>query len=227
MLPGAMLPGPMLPGRMVRQCADVERFIINNGAESYQQTFRPMTTVEELLQDENIAKWNEQYDLSRGPGINDNLIAAFIEYWGVYQYKDWCARDSTYDSIISNGLFASAQQKYLEKYIDQASVGEESVGEESVGEVPVGIRGYKLSQNPFRQEFRDHKGVAVPEPPTYPTISHPFADEYELYIQENGIINYMIKVTCKIPLEVLLNHHDVAMWQKSYINKLRDDEHLF
>jgi hypothetical protein len=216
MLPGAMLPGAMLPGRMMRQCAEVDSFIINNGVDSYQKTFRPMSTVEELLQDANISKWNDQYDLLFGPGINDDLIAAFIEYWGVDQYKEWCARDSTYESIVSNGLFASAQQKYLEKQVDQ-----------HVDQVPVGIRGYNLSQNPFRQEYRDHKGAAVPEPPTYPTISQPFSDEHELYIQENGIINYMIKVTCKLPLVSLLNHQNVAIWQKSYINKLRDDDNLF
>ena len=202
----------MLPGRMMRQCAEVDSFIINNGVDSYQKTFRPMSTVEELLEDPDISKWNDQYDILFGPGINDHLIAAFIEHWGVEQYKEWCARGTTYESIMSNGLFASAHQKYLEKNNDP---------------IPVGIRGYNLSQNPFRQEFRDHRGVAVPEPPTYPTISQPFSDEHELYIQENGIINYMIKVTCKLPLITLLNHQNVAMWQKSYINKLRDDEHLF
>ena len=171
-----------------------------------------MNTVEELLQDENISKWNDEYKRTFGPGINDNLIAKFIEHWGVDQYKVWCARDSTYELIVSNGLFASAQQKYLEKQIC---------------EIPEGIRGYNLSQNPFRREFRDHKGVAVPEPPTYPTITYPFGDEYELYIKENGIINYMIKVTSRVPLETLLNRQDIAMWQKCYMNKLEKDEHLF
>jgi hypothetical protein len=203
----------MIPGRMIRACTEVDTFVINNGVDSYQKTFRPMTTVDELLKDENISKWNDEYERTFGPGINDNLVAAFIEYWGVDQYKEWCARDSTYDSIISNGLFALAQQKYLEKQFC---------------EIPVGIRGYlsnSLSQNPFRRELRDHKGVAVPEPPTYPTINETFTDE--LYIQENGIINYIIKVTCKFPLEVLLNNQNVAMWQRSYINKLEEDEHLF
>ena len=207
-----MLPGAMLPGRMIRQCAEVDTFVINNGVDSYQKTFQPMNTVEELLQDDNISKWNEEYERTFGPCINDELVAAFIEHWGVHQYKDWCARDSTYDLILSNGLFTSAQQKYLEKQMCK---------------IPVGIRGYNLSENPFRREFRDHKGCVVPEPPTYPTITQPFGDEHELYIQENGIINYMIKVTSKLPLEVLLNHQDISMWQKSYINKLEEDEHLF
>lgn len=208
-----MLPGAMLPGKMIRQCTEVDTFVINNGVDSYQKTFQPMNTVEELLEDENISKWNDEHEGIFGPSINDNLIAKFIEHWGVDKYKDWCARDSTYHLIISNPLFASAQQKYLEKQI--------------YSEIPVGIRGYTLSQNPFRREFRDHKGVAVPEPPTYPKITYPFGDEYELYIKENGIINYMIKVTSSLPLETLLNRQDIAMWQKCYINKLEKDEHLF
>jgi len=208
-----MISGAMLPGAMIRQCTEVDTFVMNNGVDSYQKTFQPMNTVEELLQDENISKWNNEYDRRFGPSINDNLIAKFIEHWGVDQYKVWCARDSTYQLIISNPLFALAQKKYLDK---QSSI-----------EIPVGIRGYNLSQNPFRREFRDHNGVAVPEPPTYPTISEPFGDEYESYIKENGIINYMIKVTSSLPLETLLNRQVIAMWQKCYINKLEEDKHLF
>lgn len=216
-----MLPGAMLPGRMIRQCTEVDTFVINNGVDSYQKTFQPMNTVEELLQDENMSKWNSEHEERFGPSINDNLIAKFIEHWGVDQYKVWCARESTYDLIISNPLFALAQQKYLEKHKDESN------------EIPVGIQGYNgireynLSQDPFRREFRDHKGVPVPEPPTYPTITHPFGDQYELYIKENGIINYMIKVTSTIPLETLLNRQVIAMWQKCYINKLEQEKHLF
>ena len=198
---------------MLRSCADPQAFVVNHGVDIYQTTFCPLSTVEELLQDDRISMWNDEYERRFGPGINDNLIAKFIEHWGVDQYKVWCARDSTYELIISNPLFALAQQKYLEKH--------------EPTEIPVGIRGYNLSQNPFRREFRDHKGVAVPEPPTYPTITYPFGDEYELYIQENGIINYMIKVTSSLPLETLLNRQDIAMWQKCYIKKLEEDDHLF
>lgn len=205
----------MIPGKMIRICTEIDTFVETHGVDSYKKEYRPDSSIDELLLDPIVSRSNEYYEKTYGAGITDDHIAGFIEYWGIEQYKEWCARDKTYDSIISNGLFASAQGKFLEKkmslYMD----------------VEPGIRGYRLSLNPYRRELRDNKGNPVPEPPTYPKLDHFYDMSYSLYIQDHGIINYMLKINSINPLEHLLNYQDVAAWQKLYISKLEYDAKLF
>jgi len=200
----------MISGKMLKMCTEIDTFIKNHGVESYKEQFRPDLSLKELLKDHMIYESNEYYEKYNGPGITEHDVAAFIEYWGVKQYKEWCARDKTYDSIISNELFATAEQKFLEKKLSTATI----------------IREYKLALNPYRREFRDHKGDPVPEPPTFPQIVNFYDMSYSIYIQNNGIINYMIKTRTTNTLEELLNYQDVAHWQKSYIHKLEYENKL-
>jgi hypothetical protein len=201
----------MMPGKFRRICTEVDTFVENHGVDSYKKTYRIDTSTDELLLDPVIYRSNESYEKTFGAGVTEDHVAAFIEYWGVDQYKEWCARDTTYDSIISNGLYAAAQQKFLEKKMSMYD------------EVDPGIRGYRM--NPFRQELRDHKGVAVPEPDS-PKLEDFDDPSYDLYIQNNGIINYMLKVNSKKPLEHLLNYVEVAIWQWAYIRNLEYDEKI-
>jgi hypothetical protein len=162
-----------------------------------------------------VSRSNDYYEKTFGAGVTDDHICDFIESWGIEQYKEWCARDRTYDSIISNARFASAQRKYLEKNLDFAEPGFRSTA----------IR-LPPPYNPFHRELRDEKGIAVPEPPLN-TIHDDFYDSnYILYIQDNGIINYMLKINSINTLEHLLNYRDVAAWQRSYIQKLEFEDRL-
>ena len=206
----------MLPGKMVRICTEVDTFVGIHGVDCYKKEFRPDLSLEELLLDPVVSRSNDYYEKTRGAGVTDHHVAAFIEYWGVEQYKDWCARDITYDSIVSNGLFASAQEKFLSK---KMSIDTEP------GHVEPGIRGYK-SFVPYRRELRDYKGNPVPEPPTYPKLEDFYDMSYSLYIQDHGIINYMLKINSINTLEHLLNYQEVALWQKSYISKLEYEDKL-
>lgn len=199
----------MIPGIMQRQCTEVDTFVQNNGVDSFKQTFQPDASIDELLLDPVIYRSNESYEKLFGAGVTEDHVAEFIEYWGIDQYKEWCERDSTYDSIVSNGLYATAQDKFLEKKMSN--------------DVEPGIRGYRM--NPFRSELRDSKGVAVPEP-LNPHLEDFYDPSYELYIQNNGIINYMLKVNSINSLEHLLNYKEVAMWQRAYIQKLEYDNLL-
>jgi hypothetical protein len=204
----------MIPGKMHRICTEVDTFVENNGVDSYKKTFRPDSSIEDLLLDPVVSRSNEYYEKTFGPGVTDDHICEFIESWGVDQYKEWCARDHTYDVIISNARFASAQQKYLEKILDTYA----EPGFRSAIRLP--------QYNPFHRELRDEKGVAVPEPPLN-TIHDDFYDSsYILYIQDNGIINYMLRVNSINTLEHLLNYRDVAAWQRSYIEKLEYEDRL-
>jgi hypothetical protein len=207
----------MIPGKMLRICTEIDTFVGCHGVESYKQSFRPDMSVEELLLDPVISRGNDHYEKTHGTGVTDHHVAEFIEYWGVEQYKDWCARDKTYDSIISNGLFASAQQKFLEKKMSMMSMDEVEPG---LRRVP------PLALNPYRRELRDHKGNPVPEPPTYPKLEDFYDPSYELYIQDHGIINYMLKINSINTLEHLLNYQEVARWQRLYISKLEYDDNL-
>ncbi len=205
----------MLPGKMNRVCTEVDTFVGSHGVDSYKEEFCPDLSVQELLLDPVVSRSNDYYEKTFGAGITDHHVAAFIEYWGVEQYKDWCARDITYESIISNGLFALAQQKFLDK---KMSINIEP------GHVEPGIRGYK-SLNPYHRELRDYKGNPVPEP-TYPTLEDFYDMSYSLYIQDHGIINYMLRVNSINSLEHLLNYQEVALWQKAYISKLEYEDKL-
>lgn len=202
----------MLPGKMVRICTEVDTFVGTHGIESYKEEFCPDSSLEELLLDPVVFRSNEYYEKTYGAGVTDHHVAAFIEYWGVEQYKDWCARDNTYVSIVSNGLFASAQEKFLDK---KMSINDD---------VEPGIHGYK-SFDPYHRELRDYKGNPVPEP-TYPKLGDFYDMSYSLYIQDHGIINYMLRVNSINSLEHLLNYQEVALWQKSYISKLEYENKL-
>ena len=200
---------------MYRICTEVDTFIENNGVDSYKKEFRPDSSIEELLLDPVVSRSNDFYEKTFGAGVTDDHICDFIESWGVEQYKEWCARDRTYDSIISNARFASAQQKYLEKNLD-------TYAEPGFRSTAIRLSHY----NPFHRELRDDKGNAVPEPPL-DTIHDDFYDSsYILYIQDNGIINYMLRVNSINTLDHLLNYRDVAAWQRSYIEKLEYEDRL-
>lgn len=204
----------MLPGcpKMLRLCADVETFVGNHGVEVYQESYRPDHSLDELLLDPCVYRGNETYEKYNGSGVTEDHIVDFIEYWGVDQYKEWCARDITYDSIISNGRFALAQQKFVEKQMSRMT--------------SMYVGAVYPRYNPFEREFRDHKGNAVPEPPLNPMLDD-FCDEsYSIYIQNNGIINYMLKINSINTLEHLLNYRDVAEWQRRYIKKLEYEDKL-
>jgi hypothetical protein len=192
----------------------VDIFVENNGVDSYKKEFRPDLSIEELLLDPVVSRSNEYYEKTYGAGITDDHICEFIESWGVEQYKEWCAREQTYDAIISNARFASAQQKYLEKNLD----------------VEPGFRSTAIHlpplYNPFHRELRDEKGVAVPEPPHQPIHDDFYDPSYTLYIQDNGIVNYMLRINSINTLEHLLNYRDVAGWQRSYIEKLEYEDKL-
>jgi hypothetical protein len=206
----------MIPGKMVRICTEVDTFVENNGVDSYKKAFRPDSSIEELLLDPVVSRSNEYYEKTFGAGVTDDHICDFIESWGVEQYKEWCARDRTYESIISNARFASAQRKYLEK--NQETYAEPGFRSTAIRLPP--------PYNPFHRELRDDKGVAVPEPPLT-TIHDDFYDSsYILYIQDNGIINYMLKINSINTLEHLLNYRDVAAWQRCYIQKLEFEDRL-
>ena len=206
----------MIPGKMVRICTEVDTFVENNGVDSYKKSFRPDVSIEELLLDPVVSRSNAYYEETFGAGITDDHICEFIESWGVEKYKEWCARDQTYDSIISNARFASAQRKYLEK--DVEPYPEPGFRSTAIHLAP--------PYNPFHRELRDDKGNAVPEPP-HTTIHDDFYDpSYMLYIQNNGVINYMLKINSINTLEHLLNYREVAAWQRSYISKLDYDDRL-
>jgi hypothetical protein len=206
----------MMPGKMVRICSEVPTFVQNNGVDSYKKEFRPDVSVQELLLDPVVSRSNAYYEETFGAGVTDDHVCEFIESWGVEQYKEWCARDQTYESIVSNARFALAQQKYLEKDLD-----------------PYPEPGFRSTAiclpplyNPFHRGLKDDKGVAVPEPPLT-TIHDDFYDpSYILYIQNNGVINYMLKINSINTLEHLLNYREVASWQRSYIEKLEYDDKL-
>lgn len=206
----------MIPGKMVRICTEIETFVGSHGVDAYKETFRPNEATDELLLDPRVYRGNEQYEKNHGAGITDDHICDFIESWGVEKYKEWCARDITYDSIISNAQFALAQQKYLKKNLDYPEPGFRSTA----------IRLPPL-YNPFHHEFHDNKGVAVPEPPDEPIHDDFYDPSYGLYIQDHGIINYMLKINSINTLEHLLSYRDVASWQRSYIKKLEYDDKLF
>jgi hypothetical protein len=206
----------MFPGKMVRICTEIDTFVGNNGVDSYKETFCPDLSLEELLLDPVVSRSNEYYEKTFGAGITDDHICEFIESWGVEQYKEWCARDITYESIISNAKFALAQQKYLEKHFDYVEPGFRST---AIHLQPL--------YNPFHHEYHDEKGVAVPEPPDEPIHDDFYDPSYGLYIQDHGIINYMLKINSINTLEHLLNYRDVASWQRSYIKKLEYDDKLF
>jgi len=199
------------PAPFLRQCADIEAFVSSHGVDDYKRAFRPNATIEELLQDDRVARGNDDYEKDFGTGVTEEHRCAYIAQWGVAQYRDWFARDSDYLTIVENPKFAEAQQRFLDKPIP---------------EVEVGIRSARYVEDPFHRGMRDIKGDAIPEPPVDVGKDDYYDTAYELYIQDNGILNYMLYVNSPLPLETLLHYPNVAFWQRSYIRKLDYDDKI-
>jgi len=201
----------MIAPSFVRQCTEIETFVGTHGVDDYKRTFRPNATTEELLQDERVARGNDDYEKNFGSGVTEEHRCAYIAQWGVAQYRDWFARDSDYLTIVANPKFAEAQQIFLDKPIP---------------EVEPGIRSARHVEDPFHRNMRDYKGDAIPEPPV-DIGKDDFEDTtYQLYIQDNGILNYMLIVNSPLPLETLLHYPNVAFWQRCYIRKLDYDDKI-
>jgi len=201
----------MIAPLFVRQCTEIETFVGTHGVDDYKREYRPDATNEELLQDERVAKGNQQYEEQHGTGVTEEHRCAYISQWGVAQYRDWFARDSDYLTIVSNPKFAEAQQIFLSKPIP---------------EVEPGIRSARYVEDPFHRGMRDIKGDAIPEPPVDIGKEDFYETEHELYVQDNGILNYMLYVNSRLPLETLLHYPNVAFWQRCYIRKLDYDDKI-
>jgi hypothetical protein len=201
----------MPPSTFVRQCTEIETFVGTHGVDDYKHEFRPNTTIDELLQDERIARGNQHYEEHHGSGVTEEHRCAYIAQWGVAQYRDWFARENDYLTIVANPKFAEAQRVFLDKPIP---------------EVDPGIRSARYVEDPFRRGMMDIKGTAVPEPPMDVGKEDFYDTEHELYIQDHGILNYMLKVNSPYPLETLLHYQNVAFWQRCYIRKLDYEDKL-
>ena len=201
----------MIAPPFARQCADIETFVSSHGVDDYKRAFRPNVTTEELLQDERIARGNENYETCFGTGVTEEHRSAYIAQWGIVQYCEWFARDSDYLTIVQNPKFAEAQQHFLDK---------------PNPEVELGIRSARYVADPFHRGMRDIKGDAIPEPPVDVGKEDFYDTTHELYIQDNGILNYMLFVNSTYPLETLLHYPNVAFWQRCYIRKLDYDDKI-
>ena len=199
------------PPQFTRQCTDIDAFVSSHGVHEYRREFRPNTTIEDLMQDERVASGNAEYETIYGTGVTEEHRCAYIAQWGIAQYKDWFARDSDYLTIVQNPKFAEAQQRFLDKPIQ---------------EIEPGIRSARYVEDPFHRGMRDIKGDAIPEPPVDVGKDDFYDTTYELYIQDNGILNYMLFVNSPLPLETLLHYRNVAYWQRSYIRKLDYDDKI-
>jgi hypothetical protein len=195
----------------VRQCTEIETFVGTHGVDDYKREYRPDATNEELLQDERVAKGNQHYEEQHGTGVTEEHRCAYIAQWGVAQYKDWFARDSDYLTIVRNPKFAEAQQIFMAKPIP---------------EVEPGIRSSRYVEDPFHRGMRDINGYAIPEPPMDVGKEDYYNTEYELYVQDNGILNYMLYVNSPLHLETLLHYPNIAFWQRCYIRKLDYDDKI-
>jgi len=200
----------MIAPSFARQCADIEAFVSSHGVDDYKRAFRPNATIEELLQDDRIARGNADYEMDFGTGVTEEHRCAYIAQWGVAQYREWFARDSDYLTIVQNPKFAAAEQIFLEKPIP---------------EVEPGMRSARYVEDPFHRGMRDIKGDAIPEPTDVGKDDF-YDTSYELYIQDNGILNYMLFVNSPLPLETLLHYPNVAYWQRIYIRKLDYDDKI-
>ena len=196
-----MMPSP------VRQCTEIEAFVSSHGVDDYKRTFRPNATIEELLQDERVSRGNENHEKYFGTGITEEHRCAYISQWGIAQYKEWFARDSDYLTIVQK--YAEAQQRFLEKPHPEVE----------------SIRSARYV-DPFYRGMRDIKGDAIPEPPIDVGKEDFYDTTHELYIQDNGILNYMLFVNSPYPLETLLHYPNVAFWQRCYIRKLDYDDKI-
>jgi len=201
----------MLPSLGFRSCSDIETFVGSHGVDDYKRQHRPHATIDELLQDECVARGNHHYEENFGSGVTEEHRCAYIEQWGVAQYRDWFARESDYLTIVENPKFAEAQRIFLDKPIP---------------EVEPGIRSARYVEDPFHRNMHDIKGVALPEPPMDVGKDDFYDTQHELYVQDNGILNYMLLVNSKYPLETLLHYPNIAFWQRYYIRKLDYDDKI-
>lgn len=201
----------MIAPSFVRQCTEIETFVSIHGVDDYRRSFRPHATMEELLQDDRVLRGNEQYEKCFGTGITEEHRCAYIAQWGIAQYRDWFARDSDYLTIVQNPKFAYAQQMFLDKPIP---------------EVEPGIRSARYVEDPFHRGMRDINGVAIPEPSLVVGEEDFYETVHELYVQDHGILNYMLLVNSTYPLETLLHYPNVAFWQRCYIRKLDYDDKI-
>lgn len=199
------------PSPFVRLCTEIETFVGTHGVDEYKREFRPNSTIEELLQDERVERGNKHYEANYGSGVTDEHRYAYIAQWGVAQYKEWFARDSDYRTILQNPKFAEAQKIFLDKPIP---------------EIEPGFRLVRYVEDPFHRDMRDNKGIAIPEPPVDVGKDDYDDTTHELYIQDNGILNYMLIVNSHLPLETLLHFPNVAFWQRCYIRKLDYDDKI-
>ena len=83
---------------MIRQCADEKAFIGFNGIESFQRSFRPKETIDQLLQDPVRADANHYYECHSGTCITKEDMDAFMQLWGD-KYEDWFVR-KTYTRVF-------------------------------------------------------------------------------------------------------------------------------
>ena len=201
----------MLPSPLIRECTEIETFVGTHGVDDYKREYRPHASIDELLQDDSVARGNQHYEERYGSGVTEEHRCAYIEQWGVVQYRDWFARDSDYLTIVENPKFAEAQRIFLDKPIP---------------EVELGIRSARHVEDPFHRNMRDIKGVALPEPPMDVGKDDFYDTQHELYVQDNGILNYMLLVNSPYPLETLLHYPNVAFWQRCYIRKLDYDDKI-
>lgn len=201
----------MIAPSFVRQCTEIETFVSTHGVDDYRRSFRPHATMEELLQDERVLRGNEQYEKCFGTGITEEHRCDYIAQWGIAQYRDWFARDSDYLTIVQNPRFMEAQQIFLDKPIP---------------EVEPGIRSARYIEDPFHRGMRDINGVAIPEPSLVVGEEDFYETVHELYVQDHGILNYMLLVNSTYPLETLLHYPNVAFWQRCYIRKLDYDDKI-
>jgi hypothetical protein len=198
------------PSKFVRQCTEIETFVGTHGVDDYKREFCPNSTIEEVLQDECVERGNKFYEANYGAGVTMEHRCDYIAQWGVAQYKDWFSRDTDCKTIVQNPKFLEAQKKFLQKPIP---------------EIEPGIRLARYVEDPFHRGMRDIKGIAIPEP--VDVGKNDFEDTtHELYIQNNGILNYMLLVNSPLPLNTLLRYPNVAFWQRCYISKLDYDDKI-
>jgi len=229
----------MIASPFVRQCTEIEAFVSSHGVDDYKRTFRPHATIEELLQDERVARGNDDYEKDFGSGVTQEHRCAYIEQWGISQYKDWFERYSDYRTIVQNPKFAAAEQVFLEnrkykqfnvpqykEWLERDSYCPTMQTSKFVNPPEIQPDVEQYMEDPFHRNMRDIRGVAVPEPSLIVGEEDFYDGEYELYIQENGILNYMLKVNSPHTLEKLLHYPDVAFWQRCYIRKLEYDDKI-
>lgn len=177
---------------MMRQCSDSIAFIQLHGLDSYKKQFNTEITDE-------LNEADQYYKEHFGPKVTKQQICDYIRYWGVTHYITNCSPESTYSDIIADPEFCEAQITFYINPIDEIS------------------EFHKVSLDPYYRNIRDVNGVLVPEPIEYHDIEY---DVDTKYIEQHGIVNYVLYTTCKIPLITLLSSRSVAYCQNKYIDSI-------